>query len=33
VGGAALTQLWLFLVVPTVAGLVAGWLSKQKMFD
>jgi aquaporin Z len=28
VGGQALAQVWLFLVVPTVAGAVAGWLFK-----
>ena len=33
VGGNALLQLWLFLVVPTVAGAVAGWLVKSKHLD
>ncbi|HET9904885.1 MAG TPA: aquaporin [Xanthobacteraceae bacterium] len=28
VGGKALAQVWMFLVVPTVAGAVAGWLFK-----
>jgi aquaporin Z len=31
VGGNALMQLWLFLVVPTVAGAIAGWLFRQKI--
>jgi aquaporin Z len=31
VGGTALMQLWLFLVVPTIAGAIAGWLFKQKI--
>ncbi|MBX6424467.1 MAG: aquaporin [Variibacter sp.] len=29
VGGTALAQVWLFLVVPTVAGAAAGWLFKS----
>lgn len=33
VGGNALWQLWLFLVVPTIAGAVAGWLVKSKHLD
>jgi aquaporin Z len=33
VWGNALVQLWLFLVVPTVAGAVAGWLVKAKHLD
>jgi aquaporin Z len=33
VGGNALWQLWLFLIVPTVAGAVAGWLVKSKHLD
>jgi aquaporin Z len=33
VGGNALLQLWLFLVVPTIAGAVAGWLVKSKHLD
>ncbi len=33
VGGNALVQLWLFLVVPTIAGAVAGWLVKSKHLD
>jgi aquaporin Z len=31
VGGNALAQLWLFLVVPTIAGAVAGWLFREKI--
>ena len=30
VGGTALAQVWLFLLVPTVAGAVSGWLGKSK---
>ena len=30
VGGTALAQVWLFLVVPAVAGAVAGWLFRSK---
>jgi aquaporin Z len=33
VGGIAIKQLWLFLVVPTVAGAVAGWLVRTKILD
>jgi aquaporin Z len=33
VGGHALAQLWLFLVVPTVAGAFAGWVARRKAFD
>jgi aquaporin Z len=33
VGGNALWQLWLFLVIPTIAGAVAGWLVKAKHLD
>lgn len=33
VGGQALAQVWLFLIVPTVAGAVAGWLVKSKTID
>jgi len=33
VGGNAIAQLWLFLVVPTLAGAVAGWLVKSKVLD
>jgi len=33
VGGKALTQLWLFLIVPTVAGAVSGWLFKANVLE
>jgi aquaporin Z len=33
VGGQALAQVWLFLVVPTVAGAVAGWLFRSKTLE
>ena len=33
VGGNALAQVWLYLVVPTIAGVVAGWLVKSKTLD
>jgi len=33
VGGKALAQLWLFLVVPTLAGAVAGWLFKANVLE
>jgi aquaporin Z len=33
VGGNALLQLPLFLIVPTIAGAVAGWLVKEKHLD
>jgi aquaporin Z len=33
VGGTAIKQLWLYLVVPTVAGAVSGWLVKAKLLD
>lgn len=33
VGGTALAQLWLFLVVPTLAGACAGWLFKSQTFE
>jgi aquaporin Z len=32
-GGTALTQVWLFLVVPSVAGLVAGLLFRLKLLE
>ena len=28
-GGAALAQLWLYLIVPSAAGLLAGWLTRR----
>jgi aquaporin Z len=33
VGGQALAQVWLFLIVPPIAGAVAGWLVKSKTLD
>jgi aquaporin Z len=33
VGGTALSQVWLYLVVPTIAGAIAGWLVKSKTLD
>lgn len=33
VGGTALAQVWMYLLVPTIAGAVAGWLIKSKTLD
>jgi len=33
VGGTALVQLWLFIVMPTIGGLLAGWLVKSRALD
>ncbi len=33
VGGTALAQVWLYLVVPTIAGAIAGYLVKSKTLD
>lgn len=33
VGGQALAQLWLFIVAPTLGGLIAGFLFKAKIFS
>jgi aquaporin Z len=33
VGGTALAQLWVFLVMPMVGGLLAGWLVKSSALD
>lgn len=33
VGGTAIKQLWLYLVMPTIAGAVSGWLVKAKLLD
>jgi aquaporin Z len=33
VGGQALAQVWMFLVVPTIAGAVAGWLFRSKTLE
>jgi aquaporin Z len=32
-GSTVLTQLWLFLVVPTIAGAIAGWLFRNKILS
>jgi aquaporin Z len=33
VGSKALSQVWLYLIVPTIGGLIAGWLVKSKTLD
>jgi aquaporin Z len=33
VGGAAVTQLWLFLIVPMIGGAIAGWLFREKILS
>ena len=33
VGGKAFGQLWMYLIVPTLGGLFAGWLIKSKKMD
>jgi aquaporin Z len=33
VGGVALAQIWMYLVIPTLAGAVAGWLVRCKILD
>jgi aquaporin Z len=33
VGGTAIKQLWLYLLVPTIAGAVSGWLVRAKLLD
>lgn len=33
VGGSALAQMWLFLIVPSIAGAIAGWLFKSGCVD
>ena len=33
VGGTALAQLWLYLVMPMIGGLLAGWLVKSRALD
>jgi aquaporin Z len=33
VGGTALMQVWLFLVMPVIGGAIAGWTFKQKILS
>lgn len=33
VGGVAIAQVWLYLVIPTLAGAFAGWLVRMKVLD
>ena len=33
VGGKALAQVWLFLIVPTIAGAVSGWLYRANVLE
>lgn len=33
VGGKAFGQVWMYLIVPTLGGLFAGWLIKSKRLD
>jgi aquaporin Z len=33
VGGKAFGQVWMYLIVPTLGGLFAGWLAKSKTLD
>jgi len=33
VGGTALAQVWMYLLVPTIAGAIAGWLVRSKTLD
>lgn len=33
VGGSALAQVWMFLIVPTLAGALAGWLFRSKALE
>jgi aquaporin Z len=33
VGGKAIAQLWLFLIVPSLAGIVAGILFRAKLLE
>jgi aquaporin Z len=33
VGGTALTQIWLFLIMPLVGGAIAGWLFRAKILS
>jgi antibiotic biosynthesis monooxygenase (ABM) superfamily enzyme len=33
VGGLAVAQVWMYLIIPTAAGALAGWLVRRKIFD
>lgn len=33
VGGVAVAQIWMYLIVPTLAGALAGWLVRSKTLD
>jgi aquaporin Z len=33
VGGKALSQVWMFLVVPSIAGIVSGVIARTKVLD
>ncbi len=33
VGGTALAQVWLFIVMPVIGGAIAGWLFKAKILS
>ncbi len=33
VGGKALAQVWLFLVIPSIAGIIAGWLYRTDILE
>ena len=33
VGGVAITQVWLFLIMPLVGGAIAGWLFRAKILS
>ena len=33
VGGVAVAQVWMYLIIPTLAGALAGWLVRRKIFD
>jgi len=33
VGGQALAQVWLFIIVPPIAGAVAGWLYRSRTLE
>jgi aquaporin Z len=33
VGGVAVAQVWMYLIIPTFSGALAGWLVRRKIFD